>query len=58
MTLKDRVLKFRVDKKHISQEEFAKMCGVNRMTVYRIENGENASRITIAKIESVIGKEE
>lgn len=55
MTLKERISQFRKEN-HITHSEFAKLCGVDRATIYRIEHGGNASELTIGKIEKVIGK--
>lgn len=57
MTLKERISQFRKEN-HITHSEFAKMCGVDRSTIYRIEHGGNVSELTIGKIEKVIGKDD
>ena len=55
MTLKERISQFR-EENHITHSEFAKMCGVDRATIYRIERGGNASELTKKKKKKVIGK--
>lgn len=58
MTLPERIVKYRA-KERISQQELAERCGVTKQTIYSIETGlQEPSRVTIAKIELVIGKEE
>lgn len=58
MTLKDRMIEYRA-RERINQEELGKRCGVSKQTVYAIENGlQDPSKVTIAKIELVVGKEE
>lgn len=58
MTLPERIVKYRA-KERISQKELAERCGVTKQTIYSIETGlQEPSRVTIAKIELVIGKEE
>ena len=58
MALQERMIDFRA-RERISQQELAERCGVSKQTIYSIENGtQDPSRITLAKIELVIGKEE
>lgn len=58
MTLGERMVFYRA-KEGISQGELARRCGLSTQTVNSVENGlQSASRLTIAKIELVIGKEE
>lgn len=58
MKLQERIKKYRYDNV-ISQGEFAKQCGISKQTVNSIESGaQEASLLTLAKIERVIGKEE
>jgi DNA-binding XRE family transcriptional regulator len=58
MTLEERMIEYRA-KERINQGELAQRCGVSKQTIYSIENGlQEPSRITLAKIELVIGKDE
>lgn len=58
MTLSERMIMYRAINR-ISQQELAQRCGVSTQTINSIENGTQApSRVTVAKIELVIGKEE
>ena len=58
MTLQDRMIEYRA-RERISQTELADRCGVSYQTINSVENGtQDPSRITLAKIELVIGKEE
>ncbi len=58
MTLQDRMVQFRA-KERISQTELAERCGLSYQTINSVENGtQDPSKITLAKIELVIGKEE
>ena len=58
MTLQERILNYRA-KERISQKEMAERCGVSYQTINSVENGtQEPSRLTQAKIELVIGKEE
>lgn len=58
MTLSERMLEYRA-RNRLSQTKFAALCGVTTQTVNHIENGIQApSKVTLAKIELVIGKEE
>lgn len=58
MTLQDRMVEYRA-KERINQSELAKRCGLSVQTINSIENGtQDASKVTIAKIELVVGKEE
>lgn len=41
-------------KHHLSQEELAEKCGVNRVTINKVERGKEASKITQAKIRLVV----
>lgn len=57
MTLRERMIQYRA-KERISQGEFAQRCGLSKQTINSIENGlQNASAVTLAKIELVVGKE-
>ena len=58
MSIADRMVQYRA-RERINQQELADRCGVSKQTIYSIENGlQEPSRVTIAKIELVIGKEE
>ena len=57
MTLGERMVFYRA-KAGISQGELARRCGLSTQTVNSVENGiQTASRLTVAKIELVIGEE-
>lgn len=57
MSLQDRMIEYRA-KEQISQTELAKRVGVTVQTINSVENGnQEPSKITRAKIELVIGKE-
>lgn len=57
MTLQERMIEYRA-KERINQQTLADRCGLSKQTIYGIETGaQDPSRITIAKIELVIGKE-
>ena len=58
MELQDRMVEYRA-KERITQTELAKRVGVTVQTINSVEQGiQKPSRITRAKIELVIGKEE
>lgn len=58
MTLQDRMVLFRA-KNRITQGELADRCGVTKQTINSIETGkQEPSRVTLAKIELIIGKED
>jgi len=58
MTLSERMLKYRA-KENISQTTLAERVGVTLQTINSIETGsQTPSRLTVAKIENVIGREE
>ncbi len=58
MKLSDRMVRFRA-KERISQKELAERCGVTLQTINSVENEtQTPSRVTVAKIELVIGEEE
>lgn len=58
MTLQERMVWYRA-KHRINQGELAERCGVTKQTINSIENGkQDPSRLTLAKIELVIGKED
>ena len=56
MDLAERILNYRV-KHNLTQQEFAELVGVKKLTIWRVENNGNVSKITKIKIENVIGKE-
>lgn len=57
MTLAERMIEYRA-KERINQEKLAQRCGISTQTVNFIENGQQKpSKVTVAKIELVIGKE-
>lgn len=58
MTLQDRIVEYRA-RERITQSEFAERAGLSVQTICSVENGsQEPSRVTKAKIELVIGKEE
>lgn len=58
MTIAERMIEYRA-KERINQQELADRCGVSKQTIYSIENDlQTPSRVTQAKIELVIGKEQ
>jgi len=58
MTLQERMVEYRA-KERISQTELADRCGVSYQTINSVENGtQEPSKVTQAKIELIIGKEE
>ena len=56
MDLSERILNYRV-KHNLTQQEFADLVGVKKLTIWRAENNGNISKITKIKIENVIGNE-
>lgn len=57
MSLSERMIEYRA-KERINQQELADRCGVSKQTIYSIENDlQEPSKVTVAKIELVIGKE-
>lgn len=57
MTLSERMVAYRA-KENISQTELAKRCGVSLQTINTVETEvQSPSKLTLAKIENVIGKE-
>lgn len=58
MSLQQRMIDYRA-RERISQTELADRCGVSYQTINSVENGkQDPSKITVAKIELVIGREE
>ena len=57
MTLQDRMVEYRA-KNRLSVEQAALQCGISTQTWRYVERGlQDASRVTVAKIELFIGKE-
>ena len=57
MTLQERMIEYRA-KERITQADLAERVGVTIQTINSVENGkQDPSKITVAKIELVIGKE-
>ena len=57
MTLAERMIEYRA-RERISQTELASRCGLSLQTVCSVENEtQSPSKVTMAKIELVIGKE-
>lgn len=55
MTLQEKMLLFRA-KNRLSQDDFAKRCGLSKMTICQIENGsQKPSKISKAKIILAMG---
>ena len=58
MTLQERMVLYRA-KNRITQGELAARCGVTKQTINSVEQGkQEPSRVTLAKIELVVGKED
>lgn len=58
MALQDRMIEYRA-RERITQGELAERCGLSVQTVNAVENGhQDPGKITQAKIELIIGKEE
>lgn len=58
MTLQDRMIEYRA-KERITQVELAERVGISTQTLCSVERGiQEPSKITLAKIELVIGKGE
>ena len=58
MALADRMIQYRA-KERMTQVDFAEKVGVSVQTICAVETGaQNPSKITKAKIELVIGKED
>lgn len=58
MKLSERMVIYRA-KQNISQSELARRCGVTPQTINSVENEtQEPSKLTVAKIELVIGKED
>lgn len=57
MSLSERMIKYRAENR-VSQTELAQRCGVSLQTINSIEREQQTpSRVTLEKIELVIGKE-
>jgi DNA-binding XRE family transcriptional regulator len=58
MTLAERMIQYRA-KERINQQVLADRCGLSKQTIYSVENEmQEPSKVTQAKIELVIGKEQ
>lgn len=58
MTLQERMVEYRA-KNRLTQTQLADKCGISYQTLNSIEQGrQEPSKVTRAKIELVIGKEE
>lgn len=58
MTLQDRMIEYRA-KERLTQAEMAAKCGISTQTLCSVENGtQEPGKLTKAKIELVIGKEQ
>lgn len=58
MKISERMIQYRA-RERINQQELADRCGVSKQTIYSIENElQVPSKVTLAKIELVIGREE
>ncbi len=58
MSLQDRMIEYRA-RERLSQRELAERCGVSVQTLNSVEQGiQEPTKITKAKIELVVGKEE
>lgn len=58
MTLSERMIQYRA-RERINQKELAERCGLSLQTVNSVENETQVpSKITVAKIELVIGQEQ
>lgn len=58
MTLSERMIRYRAEHR-MSQSDLAKECGVSLQTVNSVENEtQSPSKVTVAKIELVIGGED
>lgn len=57
-TLQERMIRYRA-RERINQQELANRCGLSKQTINSIENEtQEPSKVTQAKIELVIGKED
>lgn len=57
MSISERMIEYRA-KERLTQQELADKCGVSKQTIYSMENNlQEPTKITLAKIELVIGKE-
>ena len=58
MNIEERMIQYRA-RERINQQELADRCGVSKQTIYSVENNlQEPSKVTLAKIELIIGKEE
>lgn len=57
MKLNEAIILYRA-KNHISQKEFAEMCGVTPQTIYNVESvGQKPSKTTLVRMKLVLGNE-
>ena len=57
MSLANRMVEYRA-RERINQQELADRCGVSKQTINMVErNRQMPNRVTIAKIELIVGKE-
>ena len=58
MSLQERMIEYRA-KHNLSQKELGDLCGVSMQTINSVENDiQEPSKLTVAKIELVVGKEQ
>lgn len=58
MSLSERMIRYRAVER-LNQQELADRCGVSKQTICSIENEtQEPSKVTLAKIELVVGKDE
>ena len=57
-TLQERMIEYRA-RERINQQELANRCGLSKQTINSIENdSQEPTKVTRAKIELIIGKED
>lgn len=54
--LASRIIFYRAKHK-MTQEQFAKKCGMSHVTIIRMERGEPVTRITQARVELVLNRD-
>lgn len=57
MDIAERLIEYRAEN-HLTQSEFAKLIGVNPLTIHRVEKSGKCSKTTKFLIEKVINKTE
>ena len=57
MDLAERLIEYRAEN-HLTQTEFAKLIGVNPLTIHRVEKSGKCSKTTRFLIERIINKTE